>query len=276
MKERKDNFKIHSICVVKNEGDIIEHCLQQAAQWSDYIYVYDGESTDDTWEKVLGMQSEKIIPWKRHNKVFQECLRGEVFNAFKHQAQDGDWWCRLDADEFYIESPRDFLARVKAQYHVVWGIAIEYYLTHEDHNSLDFTLPIPQLLPQLKHYKAENSEARFFRHRTGVVWHDEHAAWPKHMGVVNRERILYKHYKYRTPFQIQQRLDTRRESRARGFEGWEHAVEMDWREKLVNSQELHFDNKNNYQIDKTKLTNHLESFSKRTLKKVMHTVGIWS
>ena len=65
----RDNFKIHSICVVKNEADIIEHCLTEAAKWSDYIYIYDGESTDGTWEKVLAMQSEKIIPWKRHDKV---------------------------------------------------------------------------------------------------------------------------------------------------------------------------------------------------------------
>ena len=90
------------------------------------------------------MQSKQIIPWKRHDKVFQECLRGEVYNAFKNQAQAGDWWCRLDADEFYLESPREFLSRVKPQYHVVWGIAIEYYLTSQRFNdSLDFTLPTP-------------------------------------------------------------------------------------------------------------------------------------
>ena len=272
----RDSFKIHSICVVKNEADIIEHCLTQAAQWSDYIYVYDGSSTDDTWEKVLSMQSEQIIPWKRHDKVFQECLRGEVYNAFKHQARDGDWWCRLDADEFYLESPRNFLARVKPQYHVVWGIAIEYYLTHEDYNSLDFTQPIPQLLPQLRYYKAENSEARFFRHRSNLVWHDEHAAWPKHMGVVNRDRILYRHYKYRTPSQIQLRLDTRRESRSRGFAGWNHATEKDWRKKLVDANQLHFDHQTEYLIDRQKLPHHLESVAKRTIKKVMHGVGIWS
>ena len=271
-----DSFKIHSICVVKNEADIIEHCLQEAAKLSDYIYVYDGESTDGTWDKVLAMQSETIIPWKRDNKVFQECLRGEVFNAFKHQAQYGDWWCRLDADEFYVESPRDFLTRVKSQYHVVWGIAIAYYLTHKDYKSLDFSQPTSQLLPQLKYYKVENSETKFFRHRADLVWHDEHAAWPKHMGVVNRERILYKHYQYRTPQQIQQRLDTRRENRARGFLGWENDTEKNWQDKLVSSQKLNYDNNTEYQIDTEKLPHHLESFPKRIIKKVMHGAGIWS
>lgn len=31
------DFKIHSICVVKNEADIIEECLKAASQWSDYV-----------------------------------------------------------------------------------------------------------------------------------------------------------------------------------------------------------------------------------------------
>lgn len=271
----ENNFRIHSICVVKNEADIIEYCLEDAARWSDYIYVYDGESTDGTWEKVLAMQSNTIIPWQRHNKVFQESLRAEVFNAFKHQAKEGDWWCRLDADEFYLESPRSFLAKVAQKIHVIWGVALEYYLTHDDHGALDFTQPVPQLLPQLKYYKVENSEPRFFRHRSGLVW--EHGSWPKHMGLVNKDRILYKHYKYRTPQQIQTRLDTRRESRERGFTGWEHAIEDDWRKKLVNIQELKYDHQNDeYEIDFEKLPNHLESFSRRTLKRVMHGVGIWS
>ena len=132
-------------------------------------------------------------------------------------------------------------------------------------------------MPQIKHYKIENSEARFFRHRSGVVWHDEHAAWPKHMGVVNRARILYQHYKYRTPQQVQRRLNTRQDSRSRGFEGWEHAMSKDWYDKLINSQDLYYDDRTTeYQIDQLRLPNHLESLPTRTLKKVMHGMGIWS
>jgi len=268
------NFKIHSICVVKNEVDIIEYCLREASKWSDYIYIYDGDSTDGTWEKVLEMQNEQIIPWKQDGKVFQESLRGEVFNAFKHQAKPGDWWCHLDADEFYPESPRDFLARVKPSNHVVWGVSIEYYLTDKDIEALDFTQPIPELLPQLRFYKAENSEPRFFRHRNGLVWRQ--GSWPEHMGVVNPERILYKHYKYRTPQQIQKRLDTRRSNRERGFPGWEHAIEEDWQQKIVSADRLNYDTQNgDYSIDVSKLPNHLETPFRRMLKKLMHGLGIW-
>jgi len=187
------DFKIHSICVVKNEADIVQYALQEASKWSDQIYVYDNGSTDGTWEIILNIQNEKIIPWKQDPKPFRESLRGEVFNAFKDRANEGDWWCRLDADEFYIHSPKDFLANVSSS-HVVWGIAVEYYLNQNDTNSLDFTQAIEQLLPEIRLYKAENSEARFFRHRSHLIWQINNA-WPNHMGLVHPERILYKHYK---------------------------------------------------------------------------------
>jgi glycosyltransferase involved in cell wall biosynthesis len=269
-----DNFKIHSICVVKNEADIIGHCLEEASKWSDYIYVYDGDSTDGTWEKVLSMKNEKIIPWKQDGKVFQESLRSEVFNAFKHQAKPGDWWCHLDSDEFYSESPYNFLAKIKAPTHVVWGISIEYYLTQKDIETLDFNQPISKLLPQLRFYKAENSEPRFFRHRKGLTWQE--GSWPKHIGIVNKERILYKHYKYRTPEQIQRRLDTRRNNRQRGFPGWEHAEEKYWQSKIVSSEQLNYDLQDgNYTLDLTKLPNHLDSPAKRILKEIMHRTNLW-
>ncbi len=270
------NFKIHSICVVKNETDIIEYCLQEASKWSDYIYVYDNGSTDGTWEKVLSMQNNTIIPWRQDSKGFQESLRGEVFNAFKHQAQEGDWWCRLDADEFYVQSPRDFLSQVKPYNHVVWGIAIEYYLSKQDVDSLDFTQPITKLLPDIRYYKAENAEARFFRHRNRLTW-NSNGSWPKHMGLVNKECIFRKHYKYRSPEQIQKRLKTRQVARELGFPGWEHAVETNWREKLANADELQYDNQDNkFLINWKKLPNYLETPSKRLLKHIMHGIKVWA
>jgi hypothetical protein len=33
---------------------------------------------------------------------------------------DGDWWCILDADEFYIDDPREFLEAVPKRFSSVW------------------------------------------------------------------------------------------------------------------------------------------------------------
>ncbi len=267
--------KIHSICLVKNEVDIIEHCLQEASKWSDYIYVYDNGSSDGTWEKILSIQNDQIIAWKTEDKPFQESLRGEVFRHFRYLAKDGDWWCRLDADEFYIDSPREFLAQVTYSNHVIYGIPIEYYLTFEDIDKLQLEQPISELLPQIRYYKAENSEIRFFRYRQGLTWMLD-AQWPNHIGLVEPKRILYKHYKYRTPKQIQKRLDTRRMARTQGFPGWEHAASEHWQTQIADMQELNYDTQNgDYALDVVRLPKHIENPSRRFIKKIMHGIGIW-
>ena len=95
------------------------------------------------------------------------------------------------------------------------------------------------------------------------------------MGVVNRERILYQDYKYRTPTQIQTRLDTRRQSREESTDCL-NAVEKNWQDELVSKEELCYDDNTIYQIDEEKLPNHLEPLLKRTFKKVMHRSGFWA
>lgn len=272
---KNNNFKIHSICVVKNEVDIIEYCLQKASEWSDYIYVYDNGSSDGTWERIQQLKSDKIIPWKQDGKPFKEALRGEVFNEFRSRAQEGDWWCRLDSDEFYVQSPKEFLSQVQPSCHVVWGIAVEYYLTQEDLASLDFSQPTESLLSSIKHYRSENSEPRFFRYRKGLEWGSE-GSWPNHMGIVEKKRIFYRHYKYRFPEQIQTRLDTRRLSRERGFPGWDHASQLTWNEKIDNSRELFVDNgSDEFNVFWSRLPKHVELTHHRLIKYLMHGLKIW-
>jgi hypothetical protein len=267
--------KIHSICVVKNEGDIIEHCLKESLKWSDVIYVYDGESRDETWEVVRRFPSDRVVAWKQDGKTFQESLRAEVFNEFRGRAAAGDWWCHLDADEFYPTDPKRFLAAVPSRYHVVWGVAIEYYLTHDDIASLDFDAPIETLLDSIRWYAVNNSEPRFFRHRPRLTW-PVTTGWPIHMGVPCPERIPYRHYKYRTPTQIQRRLDTRRDNRSRGFPGWEHAAQADWQEKIVDRASLQLDRHDgNFVIDPKKLPVHTDALPKRWAKMLLHQLGVW-
>ena len=267
--------RIFSICVVKNEGDIIEHCLATARKWSSRIFVYDGESTDDTWDKVLAMQDEVIVPWKQDGKVFQESLRSEVFNAFRREAKIGDWWCHLDADEFYVSDPRAFLEKVPPAYHVVWGIMVEYYLTRRDVETIDFTLPVAERLPLLRHYRAQNSEPRFFRHRQRLKW-PPFTGWPLHMGIPFPERLLFRHYKYRSPKQIQTRLDTRRNNIDRGFAGWESQRTANWCDKLVDPDACEVDvGDDSLKVDDAALPFHLDRQPKRAIKKIMHGAGLW-
>ena len=83
-------FRVFCLCLVKNEADVIEHCLKQACEWADRIFVMDNGSSDGTWEKVGAIASDRIVAWKTDGKPFSDALRAEIFNAFRHEASNGD------------------------------------------------------------------------------------------------------------------------------------------------------------------------------------------
>ena len=268
-------MKIRSICLVKNEADVVEECLTEAARWSDRIYVFDGASTDGTWEKVQAMKSERIIPWKSDGCVFREGLRADVFNAFREEAAEGDWWCQLNGDEFYVQDVPTFLGAVPKHEHVVWGAMIQYYLTPEDVAGEPFSGEFRRDRPRIRYYKTACAERRFFRHRRGLKWKGTDA-WPAHLGLVHPELIHFLHYPYRSPQQIQMRLDVRRDNRARGFEGWDHAKESEWQTKIAPRTGLHLEpSDGRFIIEDEILDQHLESKSQRLVKRFMHGTGLW-
>lgn len=266
------DFRIWSICVVKNEADIIAHCLREACRWSDGIFVLDNGSTDGTWEIVQSMANSVIVPWRSEDLPFRDNLRREVFEAFRHFARRGDWWCRLDADEFYVDSPKEFLARIHPAHHVVFGVAIEYYLVQADLERIDFQAPIEQILSQIRHYKVENTEQRFFRYRPGLRW--TVGSWPDHMGPVSPHRILYRHYKYRSPEQIKTRLRTRQEAVRRGHR-WDHWM-GEWRDMIADPAGLCYDRQDGtFDIDWSAIPRHTDPPLRAFLKRLLHGTGIW-
>ena len=273
------DFKIHALCIVKNEGDIIRCCLSQARQWADYIYVVDNGSTDNTWDELLAITDRNVIPWKRHNKPFQESLRAEIFNEFRTNAGPGDWWCQLDGDEFYnIRCPRAFLSRLPQRCQAVSSVYVQYYLTQVDVALIDFGQPIDQVLPHIRYYRADHCEPKWFRHRNRIHWGADKGR-PSHMGLMAKQQMLMRHYKYRSPQQIQRRLDTRREARANGFTGWEcHATDDSWQDKIVQDPtSLHYDNKDGAIIvEPNALDACLDPLRRRLLAAAMHSLGIWA
>ena len=268
-------MKIHCIMLTKNEADIVQYCLKDALGWADYIYVYDAMSTDGTWEKVKALTDNKLIAWKQHNKPFSEGLRADVFNEFRHLADEGDWWLRLDADEFYHYNPLNRLSKIRERCALIWGVEIKYLLTDADLKNLDFDEPVEQLLPRLRYYRINHSEPRWFRYRKGLLWQPEWA-WPSHAGLVLKERFPYKHYQYRSPAQIQNRLNIRRAARASGFSGWAHAAQEDWSQKIVDHSLLSVDSGTDvFHYDNTSLEPHMERSWVRAVKRLAHGIRVW-
>jgi glycosyltransferase involved in cell wall biosynthesis len=271
-------MKILSIMCVKNEGDIIEECLREASRWSDRIFIYDGASTDGTWEKVQEMANDIVVPSMQDNRVWNDWLRAEIFEKHRHEARDGDWWCRLDADEFYIDNPREFLYRIHPMHHSVWGLNFDYYLTEEHLEAMkDGEAPAGiSPLEYLRHYWCKYCEPRFFRYRPGLVWPPRNSA-PAHAGLVSPELIRFKHIPYRSPNQITRRLRQRLQSKKDGHDGWFNIVDDDWKKMGFRpAASLHEDKRSGeYNVEYSALPDYRGSAARRVLQWFCHRTGMW-
>lgn len=202
-------MKIHSICLVKDEADIVGDVVKDAARWSDYIYIYDNGSTDGTTDilKDLAEEFSNIIFYKWSDRAFHNTIRGEVFHAFKQNAQQGDWWCRLDGDELYIDDPRSFLSEIKDGSNAVLHSSYNYYFTDKDlkkynENFVNFSYK------DLRYYKNNCSEVRFVKDNGHLYWPSS-SSWPLMNMDINDKKIRVRHYQYRDPEQIKKRAKNR-------------------------------------------------------------------
>jgi len=277
-------MKIFGLTLVKNEQDIIRQSMTAALEWCDRIGVVDNGSTDGTYEILQELATEYPDRFELcgvRDVPFDNDLRRIPFNALRPEAEAGDWWCRLDADEFYPVDPRSFLQdEVEAHEYVVWSIHLQYYYTDEDYQRWqsgnetldDRDRPIQK---RRRYYRSDSSEARFFRHRKRLVW-DEDCAWPYHLGPVAKNRIPVQHFLYRDPEQIKQRLQTRREAFEEGHHRWGNNNPESWTEKIEESSALHYDSHDgDFVIEDELLPNHLESLPRRVIKRIFHGIGVW-
>lgn len=216
-------MRIHALCVIKNEADIVAQGLAAALAWADSIYILDNGSTDGTWERIheLAREHPAIVPWRQQVEPFSDGLRARIFHAFADRANAGDWWARLDPDEFYVDDPRAFLARVPTTDHCVWYASLSYYFSTEEarryrEDPLQFADDVP-ITDKCRHYFNHWSEIRFVRHEAMEPWIK--GGWPEDLTRRARsyhKRILCRHFPYRSPKQIELRLATRSASAVSG------------------------------------------------------------
>lgn len=168
-------MKIHGLCLVKNEADVLNETFISALHWCDHVYVFDNGSNDGTWELVrqLANQHLQIVPYKQDDVLYTNGLRADIFTAFRSNARSQDWWCALDADEFYIDDPRIFLTKIPNRFQTVWSASLNYYFTDRDatayrQDTINFlNTPVQK---RLRYYCSNWGELRFFRHSGDIVW----------------------------------------------------------------------------------------------------------
>ncbi len=205
-------MKIFAIMLVKNEADIVKSVLLSAREWADKIFVIDNDSTDGTWEIVNSLADDVIIIERQEKRTFNRDFRGEVFEKYKALATKDDWWAfALDSDEFYVDNPKEFLAKVPGKFHIVNKKSLDYVITKEDLQEYEFTGDFEKDKGHLKYIKNPCwCEPRFFRHRDAIQWEfGKSQQCPHRLGVHYPEYIIVKHYQNRSPKQMQRRLDLR-------------------------------------------------------------------
>jgi glycosyltransferase involved in cell wall biosynthesis len=270
-------MKIHAICLVKDEADIFFDTMSSALKWCDHIFIYDNGSRDGTQEIISSLVRSfpsKFILYPHSADVpFSSQLRGEVFSCYRNFSRIGDWWCRLDADEYYIDDPVEFLSAVPQQFEQVWGSSFQYYFTDKD---LPVYLQDPVRFNQihvqdrLRYYKNNWSELRFVKHASHTLW-DRHTDWPYKLGRIYPKRIRLKHFQYRSPEQIVSRFLIRRPAILSGKFAHERIVSTvgsraggddrsstagahgqadgyDWKSRMAKASELHYDKHDGYYI----------------------------
>lgn len=274
-------MKIFGIMLVKNEVDIVGYVLKKAEVWCDKIFILDNGSTDGTWELIQSMKNDVITPWKQYFGDYHNGLRADVYNEFKHLSEPGDWWCyKLDADEEYAEDPRDFLAKIPKKYQWVFKQSLDFVFTKEDFDINKFTGNFEEDKNLLQYFKVPCwSEGRFFRYRKGLIWENKwNSHYPPHVGVMAPEKILVKHYLYRNPKQIQNRIDLRKNSKVKQSGIAWKTLKENWEDYLLPKDTLYFytENFEELKLLKCNTGSIKQSFFKDTLKRLLIKLHLYN
>jgi hypothetical protein len=238
-------MRFHGLMVLRDEGDIIEQSLTHMLGWADTVFILDLGSIDQTWEIVqdYARRDPRVVPYKQVPWIFNDNFRGFLFNQYRNRFDAGDWVLKLDADEFYHVSPRDFV-----QHHMGLGETaawLQWYYFRlttaevEDYESGRVSQLVDRrrgIEDRRRFYKiTEHSEPRMFRYRRAMRWpHD--ASFPFNAGFVARNRIPIRHYPHRDPLQMQTRFRLRAQMMSLRAHAGGHWKLHDWREEVVDSR----------------------------------------
>ncbi len=246
-------MKFHALLPVRDETDIIGQCLEHVLRWADAIYVFDTGSVDNTWEIVRDFASrdKRIVPIRKEPVYFSETrLRSYMFHIARQNMHNGDWFLRVDADEFHHIAPPEFVKNCMrkhetAAYHQYYDFRL-LRSEVDAWNAGEETLKDRQhpIEDRRRHYTvSEYSEPRLCRYRETMQW-PVTVSFPFNAGYVARERLPIRHYPYRDPVQLERRCCLRaimmddKENRANWTQPeLHHWIEREWK-KFITPDDL--------------------------------------
>src|SRR4051794_11899610 len=211
-------MKFYALLPVRDEADIIGQSLTRLLEWADAIYIFDTGSVDETWEIIEDFAAkEKRIKLLGKEPVFfsETRLRGWMFHQARDDMRHGDWFMRVDADEFHHIDPPEFVnERMQKHETIAYHQYYDFCLLESEvadweaaqETLADRARPIHErrrwYMPSIY------SEPRLCRYRRTMQWPPT-VSFPFNAGFVARERLPIRHYPHRDPTQLERRCRLR-------------------------------------------------------------------
>jgi len=280
-------MRFHALLPVRDEADIIGQCLDRLLTWADGIWVFDTGSVDDTWEIVQEMahRDSRIKPLRRDPVYYNEpMLRGWIFEQARREMQTGDWFARVDADEFHHILPPDFVKHhLKPHETVVWHQYFNFQLRACEaadweagrETVADRARPIEE---RRQYYTVSDySEPRLCRYRETMKW-SPGGSFPVNAGYRATERLPIRHYPHRDPAQLHRRCTLRAIMMAdqKNRKAWReahlhHWVVDDWRKFVTPDNDPALKHwQPGSELPDPGLTSHLLPWKKRVILRAVH------
>jgi glycosyltransferase involved in cell wall biosynthesis len=277
------------ICLlpVRDEADIIGQCLGQLLRWADEIHIFDTGSVDSTWEIVWdwAAKDKRIVLLKKDPVYFSETyLRGWMFHQARKKMRNGDWFLRVDADEFHHIPPPEFVkTRLRRHETIVWYQYYEFQLTQSDvaewEAGRETLADRSRSIEQRRRWFTAGAycEPRLCKYRETMRW-PPMVTFPYNAGFVARERLPIRHYPHRDPAQLDRRcrlrtLMLRDPTRHEG--SFVHWRQNEWQKFVVPDNQpglRHW--APGTELPELRLLNHLAKLPQRTAQRIIHAVGL--
>jgi glycosyltransferase involved in cell wall biosynthesis len=280
-------MRFHAMLPVRDEADIIGQCLAHLLSWADAVYVFDTGSVDDTWEIVLDFagRDRRIVPLGKNQVFFSDTrVRGWMFHQARTAMRDGDWFLRVDADEFHHVTPPEFVeTHMRRHETIAFHQYYDFKLTASEVKGWDDGIetledrsrPIEQR--RRRFTPSRYSEPRLCRYRSTMQW-PGHASFPYNAGFVARARLPIRHYPHRDPVQLERRCRLRAAMLAdkHNRTQWDqpeihHWTQPEWRAFIVDDGDLNLLYwKPNADLPRFEFTTHLAKPHVRLLQYAAH------
>ena len=280
-------MEVYAIGVVQNEEDVVRESVAWASRFCRRIWLWDLGSTDHTWQILEQLASEQLCVAQRSDLPYSKTVRGALLGEVRAQMPEGAWLYKLDADEFVVDDPRPALEAAEREgAESVLGWHLDFHPTLDDVTRLraigEANWEQLPLFERIRHYQVGWTEWRFAKLAPGFVWdvssgrnklRNARGAKLEHW----RQHVLIRHYRYRSPSQVERRYTTRKASRAAGHGGFSYDRTADFARYALPAKQLR-----RWSDDDTPpriprhllLKRHLKKYRPRKLlRKAAHLVG---